>query len=170
MVWAWNLVCGRFINFRNGRKFLTLLTFGCPPDDNAMYWSGGATANSRNWRCCSTNCRVCRLKNDTNLFLCSGCLFPLRLFIFLFSTDDRKTSFHKDDAVESNSKLFRLEMDFTYFSHLQSWKLQAKPYEWNCEKLKQELENARELYSQTQAVSIRLASHKSGKAQPDTNY
>jgi len=30
MVWAWNLVCGRFINFRNGRKILTLLTFGCP--------------------------------------------------------------------------------------------------------------------------------------------
>jgi len=29
MVWAWNLVCGRFINFRNGKKFLTLLTFGC---------------------------------------------------------------------------------------------------------------------------------------------
>ena len=29
MLWAWNLVCGRFINFRNGRKFLTLLTFGC---------------------------------------------------------------------------------------------------------------------------------------------
>jgi len=24
------LVCGRFINFRNSRKNLTLLTFGCP--------------------------------------------------------------------------------------------------------------------------------------------
>jgi len=22
MVWAWNLVCGRFINFRKGRKIL----------------------------------------------------------------------------------------------------------------------------------------------------
>ena len=30
MVWAWNLVCGHFINFRKGRKFLTSLTFGCP--------------------------------------------------------------------------------------------------------------------------------------------
>ena len=30
MVWAWNLVCGRFMNFQNGRKFSTLLTFGCP--------------------------------------------------------------------------------------------------------------------------------------------
>jgi len=30
MAWAWNLVCGRFMNFRNGRKILTLLTFGCP--------------------------------------------------------------------------------------------------------------------------------------------
>jgi len=30
MVWAWNLVRGCFINFRNGRKILTLLTFGCP--------------------------------------------------------------------------------------------------------------------------------------------
>jgi len=27
MVWAWNLVCGRFMNFQNGREFLTLLTF-----------------------------------------------------------------------------------------------------------------------------------------------
>jgi len=25
MVWAWNLVCGFFINFRNGRKILTSL-------------------------------------------------------------------------------------------------------------------------------------------------
>jgi len=25
-----NLICGRFINFKKGRKFLTLLTFGCP--------------------------------------------------------------------------------------------------------------------------------------------
>jgi len=32
MVWAWNLVCGRFISFRNGRKSLTILTFGCPTD------------------------------------------------------------------------------------------------------------------------------------------
>jgi len=30
MAWAWNLVCGRFINFRNGKKFLTFLTFGGP--------------------------------------------------------------------------------------------------------------------------------------------
>ena len=30
MVWAWNLVCGRFINFRNRRKILNSLTFGCP--------------------------------------------------------------------------------------------------------------------------------------------
>ena len=30
MVWAWNMVCGRFVNFRNGRKNFTLLTFGCP--------------------------------------------------------------------------------------------------------------------------------------------
>ena len=29
MVWAWNLVCGRFLSFRKGRKILTLLTFGC---------------------------------------------------------------------------------------------------------------------------------------------
>jgi len=61
-------------------------------------------------------------------------------------------------------------MDFTYFFHLQSWKLHAKAYGWSCEKLKQELEEARELYSQTQAVTIRLASHKSGKVQPDANY
>jgi len=33
MVSALNLVCGRFINFEKGRKFLTLLTFGCPGDD-----------------------------------------------------------------------------------------------------------------------------------------
>ena len=32
MVWAWNSVCGRFINFKNGRKCLTLLIFGCPAD------------------------------------------------------------------------------------------------------------------------------------------
>jgi len=30
MAWAWKLVCARFINFRKGRKFLTLLSFGCP--------------------------------------------------------------------------------------------------------------------------------------------
>jgi len=30
MVWTWNLVCGRFVKFQNGRKILTLLTFGCP--------------------------------------------------------------------------------------------------------------------------------------------
>jgi len=30
MVWAWNLICGRFMKFQNGRKILTLLTFGCP--------------------------------------------------------------------------------------------------------------------------------------------
>jgi len=30
VVWAWNLVCGRFMNFQNGRKILTLLTFGWP--------------------------------------------------------------------------------------------------------------------------------------------
>jgi len=30
MVWAWNLICGRFINFQKGRKILTWLTFGCP--------------------------------------------------------------------------------------------------------------------------------------------
>jgi len=54
-------------------------------------------------------------------------------------------------------------MDFTYFSHFQPWKLQAKACGWNCGKLKQQLEKARELYSQT--VTIRLASHKSGKAQ-----
>ena len=29
MVWMWNLVCGCLINFRNGRKILTWLTFGC---------------------------------------------------------------------------------------------------------------------------------------------
>ena len=33
LVSAWNLVCGRFVNSRNGRKFLTLLTFVCPTDD-----------------------------------------------------------------------------------------------------------------------------------------
>ena len=30
MVWEWNVVCGSFINFRKGRKILTLMTFGCP--------------------------------------------------------------------------------------------------------------------------------------------
>jgi len=30
MVWVWNLFCGRFMNFQNGRKILTSLTFGCP--------------------------------------------------------------------------------------------------------------------------------------------
>ena len=30
MVWAWNLVCGRFMNFQNSRKISNLLTFGCP--------------------------------------------------------------------------------------------------------------------------------------------
>ena len=42
MVWAWNLVYGRFINSRNGRKFLTLLTFGCPSNQHfplfGKYW------------------------------------------------------------------------------------------------------------------------------------
>ena len=33
MVWAWHLVCGRFMNFQNGRKILTLLTFGCPTNN-----------------------------------------------------------------------------------------------------------------------------------------
>jgi len=33
MVWAWNSVCGRFINFQNGRKILILLTFGCPTEN-----------------------------------------------------------------------------------------------------------------------------------------
>ena len=31
MVRAWNLVCGRFANFQNGRQILTLLIYGCPP-------------------------------------------------------------------------------------------------------------------------------------------
>ena len=35
--WAWNLVCGRFINFRNGRKILILLTFGCPGYNRSLY-------------------------------------------------------------------------------------------------------------------------------------
>jgi len=30
MVSAWNLVCGRFVNFKEGRQILTILTFGCP--------------------------------------------------------------------------------------------------------------------------------------------
>ena len=30
MVWAWNLVCVRLMNFKNGREILTLLTFGYP--------------------------------------------------------------------------------------------------------------------------------------------
>ena len=30
MVSEWNLVCGRFINFKEGRQMFTLLTFGCP--------------------------------------------------------------------------------------------------------------------------------------------
>jgi len=33
MVWAWNLVCGPFKGFEQGRKILTLLTFGCPTDN-----------------------------------------------------------------------------------------------------------------------------------------
>jgi len=28
MAWTWNSVCGHFISFKNGRKNLTLLTFG----------------------------------------------------------------------------------------------------------------------------------------------
>jgi len=38
---------------------------------------------------------------------------------------------HEGDAVESISKLSYLEIDFMYFTHLQSWKLQAKAYRWN---------------------------------------
>jgi len=34
MVSEWNFVCGRFINFKEGRQTLTLLTFGCPSDKN----------------------------------------------------------------------------------------------------------------------------------------
>jgi len=40
MVWAWNLVCGRFINFRKGRKFLT---FGCPTDNTTSGFSHTST-------------------------------------------------------------------------------------------------------------------------------
>ena len=36
MVWAWNLVCWRFVNFHNRKKILTLLTFGCPSDNWAI--------------------------------------------------------------------------------------------------------------------------------------
>jgi len=32
MASAWNLVCGRYINFEKGTKVLTLLTFGWPTD------------------------------------------------------------------------------------------------------------------------------------------
>ena len=30
MVWAWNLVCGRFISFKKGRKFFDLIDFQLP--------------------------------------------------------------------------------------------------------------------------------------------
>jgi len=33
MVPAWKLVCGRFINFKESRQILTLLTFGCRSND-----------------------------------------------------------------------------------------------------------------------------------------
>ena len=44
MVGAWNLVCGRFMNFQNSRKILTLLTFGCP-----NYYTCTNTFQSATW-------------------------------------------------------------------------------------------------------------------------
>jgi len=41
MVWVWNLVCGRFMNFKKGRYIVTLLTFGCP-SSRAATWGRAA--------------------------------------------------------------------------------------------------------------------------------
>jgi len=40
--------------------------------------------------------------------------------------------------------------------HLQSCKLQAKTYGWNDEKLKQNLEKAREVYFETHGMTFKL--------------
>ena len=44
MVSAWNLVCGRFINFKEGRSILPLLTFGCP---NHNFWMRNPSRSSK---------------------------------------------------------------------------------------------------------------------------
>ena len=49
MVWAWNLICGRFINFKYGRKILTLLTFGCPSNDYFLAHPPSTTDLSYSW-------------------------------------------------------------------------------------------------------------------------
>jgi len=41
------LVCGRFINFRKGRKILTLLTFGCPSNYKTLPQGDKEQGNSK---------------------------------------------------------------------------------------------------------------------------
>ena len=48
MEWALNLICGHFINFRNGIKISTLLTFGCPRDEvyfTTLLWQNNGQQN-----------------------------------------------------------------------------------------------------------------------------
>ena len=51
MVSAWNLSCGRFINFVKDRKILTLLTFACPTDQ----WSYELSLNVTRFNCVQVN-------------------------------------------------------------------------------------------------------------------
>ena len=44
MVSEWNLVCGRFINFKEGRQILTLLTSGCPSYNSFVCYANFANS------------------------------------------------------------------------------------------------------------------------------
>jgi len=65
MLWAWILVCGRFMNFRNDRKILTLLTFGCPSYHKNVIAALFQKIHHRN-----------RFKN-----LCPNCLLKKNFFV-----------------------------------------------------------------------------------------
>jgi len=55
MAAAWNFVCGRFINFKKGRKWLTLLTFVAlviskPPKGKELSKKGGSNVELAKFR------------------------------------------------------------------------------------------------------------------------
>ena len=91
---TWNFVCGRFINFKKGRKCLTLLTFGCPTHhfrktvpwhNNLLLWHNKELFYR--WMSCFIHSLVaesvlccCVLHDELHVRLCEGYLVGSQYF------------------------------------------------------------------------------------------
>jgi len=130
MVWAWNLVCGRLINFSNGKNTLTLLTLVCPTDDYGDFcvWVDGqcdviiikghtvctaAVNEKRYWssfycfRCSHDGIAAWHLSPFCCFFLARRCILVSFLKIPLYKL-----------AFLANLEI-RLELELEYWSFLQ---------------------------------------------------